>query len=94
MEYTLKLKKRTLILTLTISLALLPAFPFKAAQAPTQGTWSPTGSMTTPRVLHTATLLPDGRVLVAGGLNSGRRPTATAESVILLPGPGARQVPC
>jgi len=27
MEYTLKLKKRTLILTLTISLALLPAFP-------------------------------------------------------------------
>ena len=39
---------------------------------PAIGTWSATGSLNTGRVYHTATLLPDGKVLVAGGLdNSG-----------------------
>jgi len=34
---------------------------------PTTGTFSPTGSMATTRGFHTATLLADGRVLIAGG---------------------------
>jgi hypothetical protein len=35
------------------------------------GTWSATGSTATGRYLHTATLLPSGKVLVAGGVSSG-----------------------
>jgi N-acetylneuraminic acid mutarotase len=38
---------------------------------PTAGTWSPAGSMNFGRYLHTATLLPNGWVLFAGGTNRG-----------------------
>jgi hypothetical protein len=38
---------------------------------PATGRWTQTGSLRTPRRNHTATLLPDGTVLVAGGFNSG-----------------------
>lgn len=46
---------------------------------PATGTWSPTGSMSTPREDQTATLLPNGEVLVAGGLTSTALPVSSAE---------------
>jgi cysteine-rich repeat protein len=36
---------------------------------PRGGAWSPTGHLALPRMLHTATVLDSGRVLVAGGFN-------------------------
>ena len=45
-------------------------------------TWASAGTMTTPRVYHTATLLQDGTVLVAGGENNG---TVTASAEIYSP---------
>src|SRR5439155_1493894 len=46
---------------------------------PASGAWAPTGSMATPRELHTATRLPGGGVLVAGGLRGYNHYLATAE---------------
>lgn len=53
---------------------------------PTTGTWSPAGQLSVPRYYHTATLLPDGRVLVAGGITTNGV-LATAE--IFNPANGA-----
>lgn len=49
---------------------------------PRTGTWKPVDDMLVPRFEHTATLLPDGRVLIAGGLGvvDGRvQPVAAVE---------------
>ena len=46
---------------------------------PANGTWTATGSLNTGREHHTATLLPNGQVLVAGGFNSTSGDLASAE---------------
>jgi hypothetical protein len=46
---------------------------------PTTGLFSDAGSMTTPREDHTATLLPDGRVLIVGGNDVGSHAVTSAE---------------
>src|SRR5437870_8864235 len=38
--------------------------------------WAATGSLNTPRYYHTATLLPNGMVLVAGGFSTGGASTS------------------
>lgn len=43
-------------------------------------TWSATGSLATPRYSHAATVFGDGTVMVAGGMDFWRNPTATVES--------------
>ena len=47
------------------------------AHAP--GRWKVTGDLVTAREIHTATLLPNRHVLVAGGINAGFTKLASAE---------------
>jgi len=68
------------LLALVVQGALLGFLLGGGRQVSAQGgTWTATGSMSTPRYLHTATLLPSGKVLVAGGNIDGSTITASAE---------------
>jgi hypothetical protein len=67
--------QKLILLFLVLGLAGLD--PMLLAQS--QGTFAATGNMTTGKYDHTATLLNDGRVLVAGGFGSGFDAQASAE---------------
>ena len=53
---------------------------------PATGTWSDTGAMASDRLYHTATMLPDGRVLILAGIATGG---AIAPAEIYDPASGA-----
>src|SRR5256886_17269033 len=59
-----------------LALALGTATPVWA-QAP--GTWAPMADLNQPRAEHTATLLTNGTVLIAGGRDAAGQPLASAE---------------
>ena len=55
---------------------------------PVSGTFTPTGDIRAPRFNHTATLLPDGRVLIAGGSAVPRADLPTNGAEIYDPSTG------
>ena len=66
-----------------LTLVLLAVCHHSIAVAQSPGTFTATGSMTTPRELHAATLLLDGKVLITGGYS------ASDEDYVLLPAANA-----
>lgn len=70
-----------LLLGLSLILIFLLSVPTRRASSTAPiNLWSHTGSMSVSRYEHTATLLPSGKVLVAGGVNKiGGSALATAE---------------
>jgi large repetitive protein len=66
-----------LLLLIVASLVVVPEV--KAHEAVPVGTWTATGSMITARYGHTATLVGNGAVLVAGGQDNAGHILATAE---------------
>ena len=73
-------RKTFLVATIVIALGACAGCAGKEqAKEPTGPGWSATGSMLAARYGHTATLLRDGRVLVAGGSGSDERLLSSAE---------------
>jgi N-acetylneuraminic acid mutarotase len=65
----------------------IPPLPTQSA-APAAGTWTATGSLITARAEFTATLLPDGKVLVAGGIPDNTEQVQLASAELYDPSTG------
>jgi hypothetical protein len=64
------------------------AWDLNLNQIAPSGAWIATGNMGTPRMGQTATLLPNGKVLLVGGRNSGNSLDPTATAVVYDPASG------
>jgi N-acetylneuraminic acid mutarotase len=64
---------------LSIALLFISTVLLASSSNATPFTFGNTGSLGTLRAQHTATLLPNGKVLVAGGIDSSFNPLASAE---------------
>jgi hypothetical protein len=73
-----------LVIGLVLAVSLGGALLFRPGSISYAGVFGPTGSMTTPRYGHTATLLADGKVLIAGS----RASTSQASSELYDPRTG------
>jgi WD40 repeat protein len=84
------MKRIYAVLLVCLALGVLMAFPSLSTpvQAAT-GTWTATGSLQTARDGHTATLLPNGRVLVAGGATHGGPGGVLASAELYNPATGS-----
>lgn len=60
---------------------------------PTTGTWSNTGFLQTARSTHTASLLPNGQVLVVGGYGLNQQILGSAELFTLTPPAASNPIP-
>jgi len=78
-----------LLLLFSLTLMIVLAATAFHSQPPTLGSVNPAGRMLEPRSGHTATLLPDGKVLIAGGMRRNQDFYASAE--LYDPGTGKFQ---
>ena len=72
--------RRLVIASMAFAVSMAPGTAVEAEEGLTAaGAFSPGGSLAADRMMHTATLLPDGRVLVIGGW--GRSASPASEEV-------------
>jgi hypothetical protein len=73
--------RRLVVAFIFLALSLAPAATLGAeTESPASGSFSQVGSLAEARYAHTASLLPDGRVLVIGGRGEDDNTIASAEA--------------
>src|SRR6266567_3147841 len=66
-----------------LGIVVLVLAPSRRASAPAGASWSYTGNLNFARAVHTATLLPNGKVLIVGGTVGGPEDVVSVNSAEL-----------